>query len=390
MKKITLMALAVVMMTYTACGSNKSESTDENQVQNENEDLVQETSALTTEFKNPVKTELTKRNNLTYAMINQKETELSDGIYANIKTSKGQILLKLEHKKTPMTVANFVGLAEGSIKNSAFPDGHAYYDGLKFHRVIASFMIQGGDPTGTGSSGPGYNFEDEIVADLKHDGPGILSMANAGPTTNGSQFFITHVATPWLDGKHTVFGRVIAGQDVVDEIAQNDIMEYVSIIRVGAEAEKFNAKEVFENERKLIGEKQRKFMEEQQKKSAEAISSLIKDTKKTESGLYYKVSKKGTGSNPTPGQTITCHYTLTLPDGRKVDSSLDRNQPFSFTVGQGQVIRGWDEGMLLFNKGTQARLVIPPDLGYGAQGAGGGVIPPNSYLIFDVEILDFK
>lgn len=169
---------------------------------------------------------------------------LEKGMYAEMLTSKGTILLQLEFIKTPLTVANFVGLAEGKIKNDA-RNGVPFYDGLKFHRVIKDFMIQGGDPQGNGMGGPGYRFKDEIVAELKHDKEGILSMANAGPGTNGSQFFITHKATPWLDGKHTVFGHVLQGQDVVNAIAQGDKIISVKIIRKGKEAKKFKADEVF-------------------------------------------------------------------------------------------------------------------------------------------------
>ncbi len=170
--------------------------------------------------------------------------KLEKGMYAEMLTSKGTILLQLELQKTPLTVANFVGLAEGKIKNDA-KNGVPFYDGLKFHRVIKDFMIQGGDPQGNGMGGPGYRFKDEIVPELKHDKEGILSMANAGPGTNGSQFFITHKATPWLDGKHTVFGHVIQGQDVVNAIAQGDEIIYVKIIRKGKEAKKFKAEKVF-------------------------------------------------------------------------------------------------------------------------------------------------
>ncbi len=168
-----------------------------------------------------------------------------EGMFAEIQTNKGNILLYLEMEKTPLTVANFVGLAEGKIENKAKPAGTPYYDGLKFHRVIANFMIQGGDPSGNGSGGPGYSFKDEFHPELKHDRAGILSMANAGPGTNGSQFFITHKDTPWLDGKHSVFGHVVKGQEVVNTIAQNDVIEKVVIIRKGDAAKNFDAAKVF-------------------------------------------------------------------------------------------------------------------------------------------------
>jgi peptidyl-prolyl cis-trans isomerase B (cyclophilin B) len=143
---------------------------------------------------------------------------------ATIVTNRGTIRIQLHADKAPRTVANFEKLA-----------GEGFYDGLKFHRVIANFMIQGGCPLGTGTGGPGYSFKDEFHKDLKHDGPGVLSMANSGPDTNGSQFFITHLATPWLDGKHSVFGRVVEGQDVVNKVKQGDVMERVTVVEEDAE-----------------------------------------------------------------------------------------------------------------------------------------------------------
>ena len=168
-----------------------------------------------------------------------------EGIFAQITTNKGNIFLNLEYQRTPLTVANFIGLAEGTFKNTLRESG-PYYDGLTFHRVINDFMIQGGCPLGNGSGDPGYKFRDEFHPDLKHRGPGILSMANSGPGTNGSQFFITHKATPWLDGKHTVFGNVIQGQDVVNNIEIGDTIRFVSIIRKGEQAQQFDAAQIFQ------------------------------------------------------------------------------------------------------------------------------------------------
>jgi peptidyl-prolyl cis-trans isomerase A (cyclophilin A) len=170
---------------------------------------------------------------------------MENGIYAKFNTSKGSILVKLAHDLVPGTVGNFVGLAEGNLENKIKPQGNKFYDGLKFHRVIPDFMIQGGCPSGTGTGGPGYKFDDEFHPSLKHDRPGVLAMANSGPGTNGSQFYITHVPTSWLDGKHTVFGHVVEGQDIVDAVAQGDALESVEIVRVGEEAQKWNAIEAF-------------------------------------------------------------------------------------------------------------------------------------------------
>ena len=310
---------------------------------------------------------------------------MDNGLYAKFHTSKGEIVAMLEFQKTPVTVANFVGLAEGKIKNDHRKEGAPYYDGLKFHRVIADFMIQGGCPLGTGTSGPGNQFDDEIHPDLKHTGPGILSMANAGPGTNGSQFFITHVATPWLDGKHTVFGHVVSGQEVVNSIEQNDVVEKVEIIRVGEEANAFDASTVFGQQDAIKKEKEANEKAGQEK----LLADHVKGFNKTNSGLYYRIDVESEGDKPGRGQSVRVHYEGRLLNGQVFDSSYQRNEPIEFPVGTGRVIAGWDEGIMLLNKGAKARFVIPSALAYGAAGAG-GVIPPNASLIFDVELVDFK
>lgn len=307
---------------------------------------------------------------------------MQDGLYAKFNTNKGEILVALEYKKTPGTVGNFVALAEGQMENSAKPQGRPYYDGLKFHRVIPDFMIQGGCPQGTGTGNPGYKFDDEFHPELKHSGPGVLSMANAGPGTNGSQFFITHVETPWLDNNHTVFGQVVTGQEVVDAIAQGDTIETLEIIRVGADAEAFNAIEAF---RTFEGAREKRVAAEREAKRAE-LDKLAQGFEETESGLRYQILQKGTGKQAEKGKTVSVHYKGQLTDGTVFDSSYKRKQPLEFPVGVGQVIPGWDEGIQLLQVGDKARLVIPSDLGYGSRGAG-GVIPPDATLIFDVELM---
>ena len=310
---------------------------------------------------------------------------MDNGIYAKFHTTKGEILVALEYEKAPGTVGNFVGLAEGNLENEAKSQGTPYYDGLKFHRVIPDFMVQGGDPQGTGSGGPGYKFDDEIHPDLKHDAPGKLSMANAGPGTNGSQFFITHVETPWLDGKHTVFGSVVEGQDVVDSIAQGDKIEKLEIIREGEEAKNWNAVETFRQFNGAKAESEAAALKQQE----ELLGKLAQGFEKTDSGLRYKIEKEGDGKQAEKGKTVSVHYKGRLADGTVFDSSYKRNQPIEFPIGVGHVIAGWDEGILKLKVGDQARFVIPSHLGYGERGAG-GVIPPNATLIFDVELMDVK
>ena len=293
---------------------------------------------------------------------------------AHIKTNKGIISLNLFYDKAPITVANFVNLSN-----------RGYYNNLSFHRVINDFMIQGGCPLGTGTGGPGYEFKDEFHSELKHDKEGILSMANSGPGTNGSQFFITHIETPWLDNKHTVFGNVIKGQDIVDKIEQNDIIESITIIREGEKAEQFDAKNIFESELKRLN----KIEQEKTAQLQKQIDEVLVNGLETSTGLQYTIIKEGTGVTPKTGDIVSVHYSGFLMDGTKFDSSYDRNQPFEFPIGQQKVIAGWDEGIALLNIGAKAKLVIPPHLAYGKRGAG-GVIPPNATLIFDVELLNIQ
>ncbi|NCB00933.1 MAG: peptidylprolyl isomerase [Spirochaetia bacterium] len=311
---------------------------------------------------------------------------LQDGVYAKITTSKGELLLSLEYEKAPMTVSNFIGLAEGSL-NIKKP-GTPFYNGLIFHRVINDFMVQAGCPDGKGTGGPGYKFPDEIHPSLKHTGPGILSMANAGAGTNGSQFFITHVATPWLDGKHTVFGKIVEGQDVVNKIAQGDVMKKVEILRVGEKAESFVVtKESFSEEVIKADKVEKERIAALRKELYKELDNRWPNAAVTESGLRYVVLKEGAGTDsPKHGENVTVHYTGTLLDGKVFDSSVQRGTPAEFAIGQ--VIEGWNEALVTMKKGEKRTLIIPPELGYGSQGYP-GVIPPNSYLIFDVELLSF-
>ncbi|MGV8058270.1 MAG: peptidylprolyl isomerase [Smithellaceae bacterium] len=314
--------------------------------------------------------------------------KLTDGLYAKLVTSKGDILISLEFEKTPLTVANFAGLAEGT-KASNRGKGVRFYDGLTFHRVLPDFMIQGGDPLGNGSGGPGYRFPDEFDDNLTHDGPGVLSMANSGADTNGSQFFITHTKTPWLDGKHTVFGRTVEGQAVVNAIRAGDIIKTIEIIRIGGKARAFKADQASFDA--LLARLLQDKAQGKQKINSRDLA-LIKEkypqAVSLPSGLMYVVLVEGVGDKtPKPGTAVSVHYSGRLLNGKKFDSSLDRGKPLQFPVGIGRVINGWDEALLSMKKGEKRILIIPPHLGYGEMRIG--PIPPNSLLVFEVELLDF-
>ncbi|HBH29335.1 MAG: peptidylprolyl isomerase [Desulfofustis sp. PB-SRB1] len=323
--------------------------------------------------------------------IAMSQPNLPDGLYAKFTTTRGEIIVSLFYQQTPMTVANFVGLAEGTMQLGAGAERQdkPYYKGLTFHRVIDDFMIQGGCPLGSGTGGPGYNFPDEIVPELRHDKPGILSMANAGPNTNGSQFFITHGPTPWLDGKHTVFGEVVQGQDVVNTIRQGDVILSLEILRVGGDAEDFaTGQQAFEQYRDELDERRQARLEAAQEAQRIKLEVLYAGAITTDSGLKYIVTEPGEGDTPTNGTRVTVHYTGKFLDDRVFDSSVSRGKPIVFEVGTGRVIKGWDEALLTMKKGEKRTLIIPPELGYGASGRG--PIPPNSVLVFDVELVDFQ
>jgi peptidyl-prolyl cis-trans isomerase A (cyclophilin A) len=352
----------------------------------------------------------------------------NDGIFADIETSKGKITVQLEYKKTPITVANFIALAEGtSTYVKADLKGKPFYNGLKFHRVIKDFMIQGGDPLGNGSGDPGYKFKDEFT-DLVHDKGGILSMANSGPGTNGSQFFITHKDTPWLNGKHTIFGHSVSGMEVINAIVQDDVIKSITIVRKGADANKFDAVKVFssyygnkgDDDKKQAVEKE-EALKKQNEAAAEAkkayaskyglvmaekvkaLAQVRTTATKSDSGLEYAIIK-GNGEKPADKTSVYVHYAGYLEDGSLFDSSYeevnktygkwDENrskqngyQPFPFEIGnKGGLIPGFLEGLGYLSFGDKATFFIPSKLGYGERGAG-AVIPPNANIIFEVEIL---
>jgi FKBP-type peptidyl-prolyl cis-trans isomerase len=320
--------------------------------------------------------------NKSVSSINQK-SNLENGMYAKINTTKGDILIQLEFEKVPLTVSNFVSLSEGTMKNNKKELGVPYYDGLKFHRVISDFMIQAGCPDGTGSGSPGYSFADEFHPELKHDKKGILSMANAGPATNGSQFFITHKETPHLDGKHSVFGNVIKGQEIVNLIEQDDIIISITIIREGSAAKSFNATKVFEVEQ----ERMAKENAEKSKLANEEMKKLSKGSIITTSGLAYKIISKGSGKlHPTSESTVRVHYTGKLVNGTIFDSSVKRGEPVEFPLNR--VIPGWTEGVQLMVVGDKWTFIIPGSLAYGERGIPQAGIGPNETLIFEVELLD--
>ncbi|WP_224490029.1 peptidylprolyl isomerase [Robertkochia flava] len=354
------------------------------------------------------------------ACSSSKVSDLDDGLYADIQTSKGAMLVELYYQQTPLTVANFVSLAEGTntYVNEEFK-GKPFYEGTIFHRVIKDFMIQGGDPTGTGSGGPGYKFNDEIVDSLTHDGKGVLSMANAGPGTNGSQFFITHDTTAWLNGKHTVFGKVVKGLEVIDSIATTEVstdpskanrpaedivIEKVEIYRKGKEAKNFDAPQVMTTYFKQAEERAaaaRKMIED----AAAEFASQKQQADSTASGLKYIYLKETDGEKPAMGSTVMVNYAGYFEDGNLFDSNIQEvaakygkidvqrrdmggYRPFPMEIDpEARLIPGFKEGLTLLKYGEKIRIFIPSHLGYGQAGFP-PVIPPNTNLVFDLEIVE--
>ncbi len=311
-----------------------------------------------------------------------------EGVFAVLETEKGTIVLNLFYKETPMTVANFVGLAEGTLDAAK---GKPFYNGLKFHRVIADFMIQGGDPNGNGTGGPGYKFADEFVEGYIFDKPGKLAMANSGANTNGSQFFITHVPTDWLNYKHTIFGEVLEGQDVVNKVAQGDTIKSLSIVRQGKDAEAFKVTQKSFDEMKAEGAKKAaKFKEEL---SAKKIADVIKGCEKDDEGIYYKITKQGSGSVCGKGKKVTVEYKLYLPDTKQILDVTSGfhpqgHEPIDFTTGAGQMIPGFDKMVSQMKYGETRTMILPPATAYGPMGGIPQLgVSADDYICFDVTLI---
>ena len=324
---------------------------------------------------------------------NTKETNLEalngkEGVFAVLETEKGTIILNLFYKETPITVSNFVGLAEGTLDAAK---GKPFYDGLKFHRVISDFMIQGGDPQGNGTGGPGYKFADEFVEGYVFDKPGKLAMANSGTNTNGSQFFITHVPTDWLNYKHTIFGEVLEGQDVVNKVAQGDSIKSLKIVRQGKDAEAFKVTQASFDALKAEGAKKADtFKEEMAKKT---IAKVIEGCEKSKSGIYYKVLKQGSGPVCGKGKKVTVEYKLYLPDTKQILDVTSGfhpqgHEPIDFTTGAGQMIPGFDKMVSQMKYGETRTMILPPATAYGPMGGIPQLgVGADDYICFDVTLI---
>lgn len=353
---------------------------------------------------------------ITFGACQNDYPDLKDGVYAEFKTNKGVFVAKLYNEATPITVANFVDLAEGNndMVDSIYK-GKKYFNGLIFHRVIKDFMIQGGDPLGNGSGNPGYKFPDEFVDTLKHSKKGILSMANGGPDTNGSQFFITLKETPWLDGKHTVFGEIVIGQNIIDTLGlvettkpgdvpvDSIIIDEVNILRVGnVNLASFNSKiESIEKEKQEMEVRIKKVATE----TAAGFVTLREKAEELPSGLKILFTEKGDGVKPTEGSKILMNYSGYLENGTLFDSNrpevAKKYEVFDHRRSDGggyapvpsdyskdaRLIPGFREGLLMLSVGDKVTLFIPAHLGYGERGYP-PLIPSNADLVFELELVE--
>ena len=303
-----------------------------------------------------------------------------EGIFAHIQTNKGEIVVELAYEKAPLTVINFISLAEGT-KVSNKELGTPFYDGVVFHRVIKDFMIQSGDPEGTGMGGPGYLFMDEF-SDLKHDKPGILSMANSGPTTNGSQFFITHIPTPWLDGKHSVFGSVTAGMGVVNSIEQGDTIEHVTIKRVGENANNFaTGEESFNAVLDIKSLAIKAAVAEKQQAFEEMVAAIFPAAQKNDSGYFSLITQVGTGEEAKIGTNISLEISIELTDGTVLQAS---DKPARFRLGYGEILGVIDTAVLNMMIGEERLAIATYQQAFGDKDMG---IPMDSILIFKLKRL---
>jgi peptidylprolyl isomerase len=311
--------------------------------------------------------------------------DLPEGLYAVISTGKGEIVIQLEPDRAPLTTMNFVGLAEGSIDSNA--DGKPFYDGLTFHRVEPGFVIQGGDPDGRGTGGPGYRFPTETHPDLLHDAAGTVAMANSGPDTNGSQFYITMNPTPHLDGGYNVFGRVIRGMETVTSIAVGDTMDTVEIVRVGDAAGSYEpSTERFRQLVEQLTQRRAAAAESRQREAARYISATWPNAVEIGGdGLLLDPTRAGGQRKPVAGDRVTMNFAFELLDGTTVDDTkLD--EPFTFVLGQDRLLPGLELAVAQIGVGGSATAIIPPELAFGAAGVP-PVVQPNSYVVFRIEIV---
>ena len=324
---------------------------------------------------------------LTFAACGSPRRDLPDGLYAEIITGKGDIVVMLEAEKAPLTVTNFVGLAEGTIDNDVRP-GKPYYDGLTFHRVEPGFVVQGGDPAGDGTGGPGYRFPTETHPELLHDSAGVVAMANSGPDTNGSQFYITMSPTPHLDGGYNVFGEVVEGLDVVSSIEVGDKIREINILRYGEAAEEFTAStEEFERLTEVIYEAREAEQERAQQAALDEVRNRWPNVREHDgTGLLLAQVEEGRGELPQEGDEIEAHIVFSLLDGTQLDSTRDRGQPESFVYLRNRLIRGLEMALGTMRVGERTVAIVPPELAFGQAGLQPAV-PPNSYVVFDIERL---